>query len=66
MKKNSIWIKTRESTQLLVFLLSIFTHFAFSQKVDSIKTIHRLGGAVTVTNNGISLLPTFSLGKPAS
>lgn len=26
----------------------------------------RLGGAVSVTNNGISLLPTFTLGKPAA
>lgn len=65
MKKNSIRLKTRESTLLLVFVFSIFTHFAFSQKVDSTKTIKRFGGAVTITNNGISLLPTFSLGKPA-
>jgi hypothetical protein len=40
-------------------------HTAFSQTMDSTKTIHHVGGAVTVTNNGISLLPTFSLGKPA-
>ncbi len=65
MKMNNTWFKTRISTLLLVFAFSIFTHFVFSQKVDSIKTINHFGGAVTVTNNGISLLPTFSLGKPA-
>lgn len=38
----------------------------FSQNNDSTKSIHHFGGAVTVTNNGISLIPTFSLGKPAA
>jgi hypothetical protein len=47
----------------LVFLLLI--HFAFSQNADSTKVVSHFGGAVTVTNNGISFIPTFSLGKPA-
>ncbi len=37
----------------------------FSQTADSMKTSSYLSGGVTVTNNGISLLPTFMLGKPA-
>ena len=37
----------------------------FSQTADSTKTSGYLSGGVTVTNNGISLLPTFMLGKPA-
>jgi hypothetical protein len=44
---------------------SIFTHDAYSQEIDTTTSINHIGGAVTVTNNGISLLPTFSLGKPA-
>jgi len=47
----------------LVFLL--LTHIAFSQNTDSTKVVSHFGGAVTVTNNGISFIPTFSLGKPA-
>lgn len=47
---------------LLVLILSITTHFCFSQKADS--TFH-VAGAVTATNKGISLVPTFTLGKPA-
>jgi len=50
---------------LLFLMVSIFTHDASAQEGDSTKTINHFGGAVTVTNNGISLLPTFSLGKPA-
>jgi len=48
---------------LVVFLL--LAHFSFSQNTDSIKVVSHFGGAVTVTNNGISFVPTFSLGKPA-
>jgi hypothetical protein len=38
---------------------------SFSQKADSSNNVSHLNGAVTVTNNGISLIPTFTLGKPA-
>lgn len=47
---------------ILVLILSLITDFCFSQKADS---TFRLAGAVTVTNKGISLVPTFTLGKPA-
>ena len=49
----------------LFFLLSI-PCFTFSQGSDSTKVVSNFGGAVTVTNNGISFIPTFSLGKPAA
>lgn len=49
----------------LVFILLTLTHLSFSQKADSTRTLGQLAGGVTVTNNGISLLPTFALGKPA-
>ena len=50
-------------------LFSVFLHLSsvsFSQKADSTKVVNHISGAVTVTNNGISLIPTFSLGKPAT
>ena len=50
-------------TTLLV--LSMLALSSFSQKTDSTKNIFQLKGAVTVTNKGISLIPTFTLGKPA-
>ncbi len=53
----------KKAVVFVVFLL--LTHFSFSQTIDSTKSIGYFGGAVSVTNNGISLVPTFSLGKPA-
>lgn len=53
MKKNSV----------LFFLLQ-FSLVVFSQNTDSTKTL--VSGAVSVTNNGISLVPAFSLEKPAA
>lgn len=50
---------------VLFFVVLLFTYFSFSQTIDSTKSIGYFGGAVSVTNNGISLVPTFSLGKPA-
>lgn len=42
------------------------THLSFAQNGDSTKVTSHFSGAVTVTNNGISLIPTFSLGDPAA
>lgn len=50
---------------LLIFLL--ITHLSLdvvSQNKTSEKTYH-INGGVTLTNNGISLIPSFTLGKPA-
>ena len=33
---------------------------------DSIQTTYHISGAASATNNGISLLPMFTLGKPAA
>ena len=49
---------------LLIALLNLF-FIAFSQKSDSTKVTNYFGGGVTVTNNGISLIPTFSIDKSA-
>jgi hypothetical protein len=51
---------------LLFLVLVMLSHFAFSQKADSVKNIFHFSGSVLVTNNGISVIPTFSLGKPAT
>lgn len=50
----------------LFFVLLSYPVIAFSQKADSTKVTSNFGGAVTVINNGISFIPTFSLGKPAA
>jgi hypothetical protein len=48
-----------------LIILFFFTTFAFGQKVDTTKTITTFSGAVGVTNNGFSIIPTFSLNSPA-
>lgn len=51
--------------RLLIFVLMSAFHSGFSQTNDSAKSVLHLSGTVNVTNNGISLVPNFSLGKPA-
>jgi hypothetical protein len=55
MQKNAILIS--------VFLM--LARLTFSQGADSTKKEFHLKGAITVTNKGISTVPTFTLGKPA-
>lgn len=54
------------STVLILFILLVYCGSNFAQITDSTKVISHFGGAVTVTNNGLSFIPTFSLGKPAA
>lgn len=58
---------TRKATKSLFALaiLMVLSDVAFSQESDSLPTIREFKGAVTMTNNGISIIPTFMLGKPA-
>jgi hypothetical protein len=52
----------------LALCLTLFLHsFAFSQKQDSIKVSQPLSATANVqfTNNGVSLFPNLSLGRPA-
>lgn len=51
---------------LLYFVLLNLSHFAFSQNTDDVKAVGHFGGAVSVTNNGISFIPNLTLGKPAA
>ena len=48
---------------LVVVLLNV-GYSSLAQKSDSTKVTTNFGGAVSITNNGISFIPTFSLGKP--
>ncbi len=50
---------------LAAFIILMIPHFALSQKNDSTKTPSHFSGSVGITQNGIALVPTFSLGKPA-
>jgi hypothetical protein len=50
---------------LLIIILFNQSFLVFSQNSDSTKISNYFGGAVTITNNGISLIPTFSIDKPA-
>jgi hypothetical protein len=56
----------QKNTFLLVVIFLLLAHFSFSQKTDSTKSISHFSGSVSVTNNGISIVPTFSLDKPAA
>jgi hypothetical protein len=47
-------------------ILFIITFTAFSQKIDSTQSERQLSGSVTLTNNGFSIIPTFSLNSPAT
>lgn len=51
-------------TSLFFILIYLFCS-AFSQDSEVVKMPSHFNGAVTVTNNGISFIPTFILGKPA-
>ena len=52
-------------TTLLSLALLHLTLSTFSQETDSTKNSGNFFGSVGVTNNGISIVPSFSLGKPA-
>jgi len=55
----------QKNTWILCIVFLLAAPAVFSQKADSTKTPVHFSGAISVTNNGISLVPTFSLGKPA-
>lgn len=47
-------------------MLFIMAKPAMSQNTDSAKTVYHFSGSALITNNGISVIPTFTLGKPAT
>lgn len=56
----------RSTLFTLLFLLSFLHRSSFGQSIDSSRKAGFLSGSVSITNNGISVIPTFSLGKPAA
>jgi hypothetical protein len=63
-KRNNGWHAAQKS--LSFFVLFNLASISFSQTIDSSKAVSHFGGAVTVTNKGISLIPNLTLGKPAA
>ncbi|MFI5185105.1 MAG: hypothetical protein ACHQF0_00105 [Chitinophagales bacterium] len=55
----------QKTTVLLALFLLMLGKSSFSQKTDSTKTTSHFSGSIGITDNGISLIPTFSLNKPA-
>lgn len=55
----------QRKTCLLGTAFLLLAQLSFSQSSDSIRKVAHFGGTITATQNGISLIPSFSLGRPA-
>jgi len=64
MNLRKLLLSAGKAMLLATFIL--FAGRAFSQEPDSVKPVINFKGSVTVTNNGFSFIPSFSLGKPAA
>jgi len=51
---------------LLISILLLISSLVFSQNSDSTEVISHFSGAISITNKGISTIPSFTLGKPAA
>ena len=51
---------------LLWAIVLLTADFSAAQDKNGVGVIDHFSGQVTVTNNGISLIPSFSLGEPAA
>lgn len=49
----------------LLVLCIVFSVFVHAQKNDTVTNTFHFGGTITATQNGISLIPSFSLNRPA-
>lgn len=58
-------IRAYSNQKLLVLVFLLLSFAAFSQEEKNGKNNTQFGGSVSVTNNGVSVIPTFTLGKPA-
>lgn len=57
----------KQLNTIVCFLIFVFTfQAALAQSVDSTKNITNFSGSVGITNNGFSIIPTFSLNNPAA
>ncbi len=62
---NTKFLKLTTKAILLFLFLNTFS-FSYAQTIESPKTEYHFSGSIGATNNGISFIPTFSLGKPAA
>lgn len=53
-------------TALIVLTFVFVSQTGFGQTTDSTQTISTFSGSVGITNNGFSIVPTFSLNRPAT
>lgn len=52
--------------QILLFVICAFSaQFVVAQETEKTTSLKHFSGSVLVTNNGISMVPSFSLGEPA-
>ena len=59
-------IRKNQKWSLLLHVMFLFVNtWMYAQNTDSSIHLYNLKTVVSVTNNGVSLIPTFSLGKPA-
>lgn len=63
---NSLKLQKQFKISLIVITFCHFHITSFAQKTDSLSNKIHVSGAISVTNNGISVIPTFMLGKPAT
>lgn len=50
---------------ILLLAFACLSKLVYAQDTDSTKKLAHFSGSVTLTNKGISLVPSFTLGKPA-
>ncbi|AEI46958.1 hypothetical protein [Runella slithyformis] len=56
----------RISAFFLLFLFAFVSQTSLGQSADSTQTVSTFSGSVGFTNNGFSIVPTFSLNSPAT
>lgn len=61
-----VFLCMKNKVSILLFLFTGMAYLSSAQVSDSTKNTSHLSGAIGVTNNGISLIPSFSLEKPAA
>ena len=63
---RGIFVHMKTNSSILLFCFLGLACTSFAQTSDSTKRSSVLSGSIGVTNNGISLIPSFSLEKPAA
>ncbi|HQR92118.1 MAG: hypothetical protein B7Y15_05480 [Bacteroidetes bacterium 24-39-8] len=63
--------QTNAAQRVIYFLPFVMLFFLMADTIkaqtkDSTKTVYHFSGSALITNNGISVIPSFTLGKPAT